>query len=82
MVDLDEEFGDLDVRQHAGGQIDQRLRVVGHGRVGLNDFQSVRYHGIGEFIGGSEPVHGLELGDQQFDTILEVAIDVGVDLDW
>ena len=81
VVDLQQQFGDLQVRQQARRLLGQRLRLLGDGTVKRCDLEPATAGDgrIGQFARGGEPFHGRHLAVQQVQPLLQEALTIGLD---
>ncbi len=78
LIDFEQQFGDLDVRQDHGRLVDQRLRGVGHRCIQRRDLQArLRDDGVGQLVGRRHAVDGGELRFQQHQPVMQVPVAVG-----
>ena len=77
-VHLQQQFGDLDVRQDHRGLVDQGLRGVGHRRIERRDLQArLCDDGVRQLVGRRHTVDGGELRFQQRLSLMQVLVAVG-----
>ena len=78
LVHLQQQFGDLDVRQDHRGLVDQGLRGVGYRRIERRDLQArLRDNGVWQLVGRRHAVDGGELRFQQRQSLMQVLVAVG-----
>ena len=78
LIHLQQQFGDLDVRQDHRRLVDQRLRGVGHRRIERRDLQAgFRDDGVWQLVGLRHAVCGGELRFQQRQPLVQVLVTVG-----
>ena len=78
LVHLQQQFGDLDVRQDHRGLVNQRLRGVGHCRIERRDLQAgLRDDGVRQRVRQRHAVDGGELRFQQRQPLMQVLVAIG-----
>ena len=77
-VHLQQQFGDLDVRQDHRRLVDQGLCGIGHRRIERRDLQArLRDDGVRQLVGQRHAVDGGELRFQQRQPVMQVLVAVG-----
>ncbi|MDX6711378.1 MAG: hypothetical protein QOH96_2394 [Blastocatellia bacterium] len=67
LIDFEQQFGDLDVRQDHGRLVEQRLHSVRHSRIQRRDLQArLGDDGVGQVVGRRHAVDRGKLRLQQF----------------
>ena len=78
LIDFEQQFGDLDVRQDHGCLVYQRLRGVGHRRIQRRDLQArLGDDGIRQVVGCRHAVDGGKLCFQQRQPLMQILFAVG-----
>ena len=75
LIDFEQQFGDLDVRQSHGRLVDQRLRGVRHRCIERRDLQArLGDDGIWQIVGRRHPVNSGKLLFQQFQPVVQIGV--------